>query len=143
MSEAAEQVAVENEAGLIMPDFSEVRPPVEDGVYQVVIAESKVDKWTGKEGKKDTYYIGWTFDTINEKDEKNNGRKIFHNTPITGPGAFKLQDLYKAAMGEECPKTGFDRVMLHGLKLEVTYGRQKNNPEYGEVKSIKRLASEQ
>lgn len=127
-----------NDSTLVMPDFSEVKDRVDVGVYKVRVAKHKIDKWQGKEGKKDTPYIGWEMETFGEAEEKNNGRKVFHNTPITGPGAFRLKDFYKAAMGEEL--TGeFDPSMLYGRELEITVGQQKNQPEYTEIKSVKPL----
>lgn len=130
---------------LVTPNFSEVQDRVSEGIYQARIVDSKSDKWEGKldlqTGKKnpDTTIIVWTMETFNEADEKNNGRKIFHRTPIEGPGAFRLQDFYQAAMGEQC--TGaFDPTMLHGREIEVTYGPQKKNPEYSEVKAVKPIS---
>lgn len=120
----------------VTPDFTKVQDRVEPGIFKTRIVDSKVDTWEGKDGKPNTTYIGWTLETFAEADEKNNGRKIFHNTPIEGPGAFRLQDFYKAAMGEDC-SGGFDRTMLHGRELEVTIGKQKNNPEYTEVKAAR------
>jgi hypothetical protein len=124
--------------GLITPDFSQVQDGLEPGVYSVRIVDSKLDKWTGKDGKADTRLIVWTLETFNEAVDKNNGRKIFHRTPIEGAGAFRLQQLYKAAVGEEL-KGSFDRTMLHGRELEVTVAQQKNQPEYTEVKTVKQL----
>lgn len=121
---------------LVQPDFSQVQDRVDAGIYSVRITDSKVETWKGKDGKKDTTAIAWTLETFNESDDKNNGRKIFHRTAIEGAGAFRLQDFYRAAMGEECAG-GFDRTMLHGKELEVTVGPQKNDPQYTEVKVCK------
>lgn len=121
---------------LIVPNFSEIQDRVGEGVYKARIVDSKVDRWTGKEGKPATTYINWTLETFAEAEDKNNGRRIFHKTPVEGGGAFKLQDFYRAAMGQDC--TGpFDRTMLHGHEVEVTVGLQKDNPQYTEVKSVR------
>lgn len=122
----------------VKPDFSQVQDTVGEGIYKVRITDSKVDQWAGKDGKPNTTFIAWTMETFDEAEEKNNGRKIFHRTPIEGPGAFRLQDFYRAAMGEPC-SGGFDRTMLHGRELEVTYGPQKSNPQYNEVKAVRPL----
>ena len=124
---------------MVVPNFSAVQDTVGEGIYRVRVLDSKVDRWQGKDGKPDTTYINWTLETFGEAEDKNNGRRIFHRTPIEGPGAFRLQSFYKAVMGEECPTTGFDRTMLYGREVEVTVGPQKNDPQYMEVKAVKPL----
>lgn len=122
--------------GLIAPDFSGVKDRVGEGDYKVRIVDSKVDQWAGKDGNPPTTFINWTMETFGEADAKNNGRRIFHRTPIEGKGAFRLQDFFRAATGIDCPPS-FDRTQLHGSELEVTYGPQKDRPEYSEVKSVR------
>ncbi len=121
---------------LIVPDFSAVQDRVDVGIYKTRIVDSKVDTWQGKDGKPNTTFIAWTLETFAEAEDKNNGRKIFHRTPIEGAGAFRLQDFYRAAMGEDCAGS-FDRTMLHGRELEVTVAQQKSDPQYTEVKSVR------
>lgn len=121
---------------LVKPDFTQVQDRVGEGIYKVRITDSKVDTWQGKDGKPNTTYVAWTLETFGEQEDKNNGRKIFHRTPIEGAGAFRLQDFYRAAMGEECSGS-FDRTMLHGRELEVTVVPQKDKPEYTEIKSTR------
>lgn len=123
---------------LIVPDFTDVKDAVEPGVYKARIVSHKVDQWAGKEGKKDTPYIQWVMETFEEAEEKNNGRKIFHNTPIAGPGAFRLQQFFKGAMGEEL-RGEFDPTMLYGKQVELTIAPQKDKPEYTEVKAVKAI----
>lgn len=124
---------------LVTPDFSGVQDRVAPGTYKVRIIEGKPDQWAGKDGKRPTSLVTWTLETFGEELTKNNGRRIFHRTPIEGPAAFKLQDFYRAAMGEECPGT-FDRAMLYGRELEVTIAAQKDKPEYTEVKSVRPIS---
>lgn len=124
---------------LIEPDFSGVQDRVGEGIYKVRVVDSKVDKWAGKDGKPDTRFVMWTMETFSESEDKNNGRRIFHRTPVEGPGAFRLQDFYRAAMGEECTNK-FDRTMLHGRELEVTIAPQKDKPEYTEVKAVRPIS---
>lgn len=124
---------------LVTPDFSGVQDRVDAGIYKARITDSKVDKWAGKDGKPDTYFIAWTMETFAEAEDKNNGRKIFHRTPINGAGAFRLQEFFRAAMGEDC-KGAFDRTMLHGREVEVTVAPQKNDPQYNEVKTVKPIS---
>jgi len=125
-------------AYLVTPDFSESQDRVGEGIYKVRIVDSKVDQWPGKDGKKPLTFINWTLETFAEAEDKNNGRKIFHRTPIEGRGVFRLQDFYRAAMGEEC-NGAFDRTMLHGHEVEVTIAQQRDKPEYTEVKTVRRI----
>lgn len=122
---------------LVTPNFNEVQDSVGEGIYKVRIVDSKLDAWAGNDKRPQPLrYINWTLETFNEEEEKNNGRKIFHKTPIEGPGAYKLQAFYKAATGQEC-KGPFDKTALHGQEIEVTVGPQKDKPEYTEVKSVR------
>lgn len=129
----------QEEQTLVKPDFSQVQDRVEPGIYKVRIVDSKPDVYAGRDGKPPTNIIVWTLDTFDEAESKNNGRKIFHRTPIEGPFASRLADFYKAAMHEECGEA-FDRTMLHGRELEVTLGVQKNNPEYSEIKAVRPIS---
>lgn len=122
---------------LVQPDFSSVREDVGTGTYSVRITGAEMDKWAGKDGKPDTQFIKWEMETFNESEPKNNGRKIWERTPISGGGAFKLKNLYKAAIGEELGSDGFDTDMLLGKELQVTVGEGRNG--YMEVKSYARV----
>lgn len=126
--------------GLITPDFSEVQDSVEPGIYKTRIKEYKLDKWQGKDGKPDTNFINWTLETFGEEESKNNGRKIFHRTPVHGKGAFRLRDFYKAVVGEALVAgQPFDPSMLVSREVEVTVVQQKDNPEYTDIKTVKKL----
>ncbi len=122
--------------GLITPDFSSTKDRLSEGSYKVRIVNSEVKQWPAKEGNPPTTYIAWKLETFGEEVSKNNGRVIFHNTAIEGGGAFRLQDLYVAATGMECPSP-FDRTLLHSCEVQIVYGPQKNRPEFNEVKSVK------
>jgi len=127
------------ETQLITPDFSQVQDTVGEGIYKVRIIDSKVDTWEGRDGRPPTKFINWTMETFGEAEDKNNGRRIFHRTPIEGKGAFRLRDFYRAAMGEDLAGS-FDPAMLYGRELEVTIAPQKNDPQYAEVKSVRPIA---
>jgi hypothetical protein len=129
----------QQQQGLVTPDFSQCQDEVSPGIYRVRIVESKVDTWEGKDGKPNTTYIAWTLETFGEHDDKNNGRKIFHRTPIEGKGAFRFRSFYKAAMGEDCAGA-FDPTVLYGREVEVTVAPQTNAPEYNEVKAVKQIS---
>ena len=125
---------------LITPDFSGIQDRVGPGIYKARITAYKIDKWEGKDGKPSTKFVNWTLETFGEEQDKNNGRRIFHKTPVEGGGAFRLQDFYRAAMGEDLASgKPFDPAMLQGRELEVTYAQQTNNPEYNEVKSVRAI----
>lgn len=124
-------------ANLVTPDFSEVKDNVGPGTYNVRITGYKLGEW-----QSGTKFINWEAETFNEEDEKNNGRKIFHRTPIEGKGAFLLQGFYKAAMKEELDGA-FDPEMLCGKELSMTVvdgtDKQGNPSGYTEVKTVKPL----
>lgn len=101
---------------LVKPDFSEVAEEVGPGTYRGVIKSAEMGKWE----KSGTEYVNWTIETVGSQDPKNNGRKIFHKTPVSGKGAFRLQDFYKAAMGQSLTAAGFDTQMLLGRQIELT-----------------------
>ena len=121
---------------LVVPNFDQVQDRVGEGIYKARVTDSKVDQWKGKDGKPNTTIIIWTLETFGEEEDKNNGRKIFHRTPIEGGGAFRLQDFYRAATGMDCAGQ-FDRTSLHGCEVELTIVPQKDKPEYSEVKSVR------
>lgn len=123
---------------LITPDFSGVQDRVGPGIYKVRVIDGKVGQWAGKDGKPATDFINWRMETFGEAEDKNNGRSIFHRTPINGGGAFRFQDFYRATMGEDC-KGAFDISMFYGREVEVTIAEQRDNPQYTEVKSVRSL----
>lgn len=124
---------------LVQPDFSEVKDEVVPGTYNVIIKKAEE-----KEFQSGTSYLNWELETVGESDPKNNGRRIFYKTPLTGPGAFTLQRLYKAAMGQAL--TGnFDTEHLMGKKVqvEVIEGVDRRTGEktgYNEIKTVKSVA---
>lgn len=126
------------EGTLITPNFEAVQDTVGEGVYKARIVDAKTGEWAGKDGKPATRYINWRMETFDEAEDKNNGRSIFHRTPIEGGGAFRLKDFYRAAMGEEL-SGAFDYTMLYGKEIEVSYGPQANRPEYNEVKAVRSI----
>lgn len=128
----------------IKPDFSEVTDTVGPGTYSARVIESEPGAWSGKEGKPDTHFVKWTLETFNEDDPKNNGRRIFHRTPISGKGAFLFQQFYKAAFGTEVPADGVDLNDFAGKEMTVTLvdgvDRMTKQPTgYVEVKTVTQL----
>lgn len=126
----------------VEPDFSEVQDQVEPGIYKTRVVAVKPDEWAANEKRAAIRILAWTLETFGENVDKNNGRKIFHRTPIHGKGAFRLRDFYKAVMGEDLQAgKPFDPNMLMGRECEVTLVQQKDEPQYTEIKLVKKLAS--
>jgi hypothetical protein len=123
---------------LITPDFGSVQDTVGEGIYKVRIIDGKLGEWAGRDGKPPTKFINWRMETFGESEDKNNGRSVFHRTPIEGGGAFRIKDLYRAAIGEELAGA-FDFTMLYGREVEITVGPQKDKPEYMEVKAVRTI----
>lgn len=123
---------------LVKPDFSEVQDAVAPGTYKCIVKKGEVKEWPNG-----GQYINWEMETYGETDPKNNGRRIFHKTSLSGKGAFVLQQFYMAAVGTAL--TGqFDTEQLVGKQVgvEVIDGvnRQTGEPTgYTEVKRVKRL----
>lgn len=120
------------------PDFSEVQENVTAGNYTVRITGAQLGEWNTANGR--TQYINWELQTFGEAESKNNGRRIFHKTPIAGKGAFRLQQFYKAATKEDL-RGEFDTEQLLGKELGVTVvdgtDKEGNPTGYTEVKAVK------
>lgn len=128
----------QEESYLVKPNFDDLVEQVGPGEYKVRIKSSKVGQWPGRDGRSPTTYIAWTMETFGEDLAENNGRYVFHNTPIEGKGIFRLKNFFKAALGEEL--TGeFDRTSLYGRELQIVIAPQKNAPQYNEVQSVSSL----
>ena len=132
--------------GLILPDFTASRDTVGEGTYKVRIMDSAVGKWDDKDDgaggvRPGAHWINWTLETFGEEKEANNGRRIWYRTDFTGPFASRIKEFVKAATGTEMGSGPFDRTSLHGRELQVTYGPQKNRPEYMEVKACKAITN--
>lgn len=125
---------------LIKPDFSEVADNVNAGTYRARIVDAKMGEWE-KEGRK-TPYINWRLETFAEAEAKNNGRRIWMKTPIVGKGAFRLRDLYRAALGEDLSGE-FDTESLLGKEVEVVVvdgtDREGQPTGYTDVKTVRRI----
>lgn len=96
----------------VQPDLSEIKEEVSPGTYRGIIKGATVGEW-----KTGTKYVNWELETFGEVDPKNNGRRVFHKTPVEGKGAFRLADFYKAATGQVL-KGAFDTDQLLNRKVE-------------------------
>lgn len=119
---------------LIQPDFSEIQEDVTPGTYKVIVKKGEVKEWPNG-----GTYVNWELETFGEPEAKNNGRRIFHKTSTSGKGAFTLQQIYRAAIGQAL--TGaFDTEQLVGkqVAVEVVAGIKNGEPTgYNEVKRVK------
>lgn len=123
---------------LLKPDFSEVQENVTAGTYKVRITGAKTGEWNTANGT--TPFVNWEMQTFGEEEAKNNGRRIFNKTPVTGKGAFRLQQFYKAATKADL-RGEFDTEQLLGKELMVTVvdgiDKEGNPTGYTEVKACK------
>ena len=125
---------------LVTPNFDEVQDAVSPGTYKVIVKKGEVKEWPNG-----GQYINWELETCGEAEMKNNGRRIFHKTAVSGKGAFMLQSFYRAAVGTAL--TGpFDTEQLVGkqVAVEVVDGinRQTQEPTgYTEVKRVKPVSA--
>lgn len=121
---------------LVTPDFSECQDAVEPGTYKVRVKKGEVKEWPSG-----GQYINWELETFGETETKNNGRRVFHKTSVSGKGAFMLQQLYHAATGTQL-KGSFDTEQLVGknVAVEIIDGVNRQTGEktgYTEVKRVK------
>jgi hypothetical protein len=122
---------------LITPDLSEVSTPISAGTYKVRIVKAVPGEY--KTGLK---YINWHMETFESEDAKDDGRYIFNKTPYTGKAAFRMADMWRAALGKEL-EGKFDTEQLLGkeIKVVVVDGTdQEGNPSgYPDVKTVASL----
>jgi hypothetical protein len=119
---------------LIKPDFSEIKEDVGPGTYRVIVKKGEVKEWPSG-----GTYVNWELETTGETEAKNNGRRIFAKTATSGKGAFMLQRIYRAAVGQTLTGS-FDTEQLIGkmLAVEVIDGvRNGEATGFTEVKSFK------
>lgn len=123
---------------LVTPDFSEIKEDVGPGTYKGIIKKGEVKAWPDGSS-----YINWEIETFGEAEPKNNGRRIFHKTSVSGKGAFLLQKFYRAATGQTLSGS-FDTEQLVGKRVEVTLadGMRNNEPTgYIEVKNVRAVSA--
>lgn len=123
---------------LVTPDFSDVADAVTPGSYKCIVKKGEVKEWPNG-----GQYVNWELETVGEADPKNNGRRIFHKTATQGKGAFMLQQIYQAAVGQALTSK-FDTEQLIGktVTVEVADGVRNGEPTgYTEVKRVKRASN--
>lgn len=123
---------------LIQPDFSDILEKLPEGVYKAHIVD--VEEKTSQTGNP---YVKWQLTVYDAPDARCNGKAVWTNTPTSGKGAFRLQQLYTAAMGKKL-EGAFDSIELMGKSVLITVvneqDRRTGEPTgYSEVKLIKAL----
>jgi hypothetical protein len=122
----------------ITPDFSEAvsidNTPI-TGVYHARVTNAQI-----KDSKAGNKYISWEMTLFGATGEqaKNNNRKVWHMTMVSGKGAGNLQD-FLSAVG--LPKTGFDTDAALGKEVQVTLGSRQgpDGTDYQDVKAVKAI----
>lgn len=108
--------------------------PAGDYAVNVVDAELK----TSKAGNP---YLRWQLTVFDNPEPKYNGQAIWHSTPTTGKGAFRLAQLYKAAVGTQLKGGSLDPRDIMGKRLNVTVvaslDQEGNASGFTEVKAVR------
>lgn len=126
---------------IITPDFSEAveNTPIPSGVYKARISDC-----TQKTSKAGNAMLDWKLTIFGAEGEyaKQNNRPVFMNTMLSGPGAFRLKDLAKAALGEVPTQIDTDNFL--GKEVEITVasrlqedGTPSNFPDVKAVRSLR------
>ena len=120
---------------LVTPSFDDVQDEVTPGEYHVQVTGASTGEWrTG------TKYSNWELETVNEADPKNNGRRVWHKTPVEGKGVFLLQRFYRAAT-KQVLGGDFRTEDLIGTQLKVVLAdgltKEGSLSGYTEIKAVK------
>lgn len=123
--------------GPIQIDQSEVVDGIPEGEYIVNIVDAEM-----KTSKSGNPYLRWQFTVVNNVEARFNGQAIWHSTPTTGKGAFRLLQLYRAAQGTKLDRTATtiepQAILGKQVKIVVVPSHdQDGNPNgFTEVKSV-------
>ncbi len=119
-------------------DQSEVVDGIPEGEYKVNVVDAEL-----KTSKAGNPYARWQFTVIDNADPRYNGQAIWHSTPTTGKGAFRLLQLYRAAVGAKLDKnsTKIDPKAILGKQLRITvvnsHDQDGNLNGFSEVKTVR------
>ena len=95
-----------------------------------------------KEWSSGVPYVNWKLETFGADDPGLNGKTVYYSTNLSGKGVFTLQNLFKAATGEDLGGE-FDTEALVGREVKVTLGedvdRDGNVRPYLGVKAVRAL----
>lgn len=129
---------IRNMLGPITIDQSEVVDDIPEGEYNVNVVDAEM-----KTSKAGNPYLRWQFTVFGHSDPRYNSQAIWHSTPTSGKGAFRLLQLHKAAVGSKLDKnaTQIDPRDILGKQLSITVVNshdQDGNPNgFTEVKYVR------
>lgn len=124
--------------GPIPVNLEDVIDGVPEGDYNVTVVDAEM-----KTSKAGNPYARWQLTVFDAPEAKFNGQAIWHSTPTTGKGAFRLIQLWRAAMGQkpDSKVTSIDPQQILGKKLSITvvnsHDQDGNLSGYTEVKSVR------
>lgn len=119
---------------LVEPNFDDVPEDVGPGVYKVIVKKGEIKSWPSGD-----QYVRWEMETTGDSTPKNNGRRIFVNTSVSGKGVFMLQRLYRAAVGQSLTGS-FDTEQLTGKQLEVELVQQVRDGQTTQYTDVKKFS---
>lgn len=111
-----------------------------EGDYKVNVVDCEM-----KTSKAGNPYLRWQFTAFDCPDARYNGQSVWHSTPTTGKGAFRLMQLYKAAVGTKLDNTvtSIDPQKILGKQILVTVVKSldQNGADTGfsEVKAVRTI----
>jgi len=108
----------------LVPDFSEAKDfdPIPDGTYTANITD-----WELKTSQKGAQYVSWTLTTTGAEGDlaQFNGRKVWHNTMLSGPGSGMLKQMYKNITSKDID-ADFDTEELMGQQCIIDLATETN-----------------
>jgi len=114
---------------LVQPDFSEAQEPITAGEYKV-----RVTGCEQKTSQKGAPYLRWELTTFASEEPKDDGRKMWHTTMISGRGAGMLKQFYQVCTGESL-EGNFDTEQLLGREFVAVVALDDKG--YTNVKGMK------
>lgn len=121
-------------------NLSEIVDGLAEGEYKCNVVDCEM-----KTSKSGNPYLRWQLTAFDCPDTRFNNQSVWHSTPTTGKGAFRLMQLFKAATGAKLDArvTSLDPQQILGKQLWVTVVKSldQNGGETGfmEVKSVRAL----
>lgn len=94
--------------------------PVEPGIYEALLRSELVESKTGKPMVKVTYTLAGT----SPSGRSVAGRKVFDNIVLQIETLWKLNQPYKAVVGDDLPEGDFTIDELYGLFKEATENKR-------------------
>ena len=128
----------------LLPDFSEA-VDFDDAQIPPGVYKARVDSWEKKTSKKGEDYLSWKLVIFGAEGDlvRQNNRPVYMITMLRGPGAGKLKELLKSALGElpSAFEPGWqDTLIGKELQIALTKNIRPDGTEgFPNVKSVKPL----